>query len=56
MEMANERTCSEGSFYVLGGMRVWDSPASIKRHETRVALGRTTETKQRWTRGTARED
>ena len=47
--MANERYCSEGCFYVVNGARVWNSEGGIRRHETRVAMGRTIEAKQRWT-------
>ena len=53
--MSNERRCSEGTFRVVGGMRVWEGEEAIAKHLGRVAMGGDAETKQRWARGESRE-
>ena len=53
--MISERQCAEGTFRIVGGMRVWQGPEAIAKHVTRLALGGDAEAKQRWTRGEPRQ-
>ena len=53
--MISERQCAEGTFRIVGGMRVWEGPEAIAKHVTRLALGGDAEAKQRWTRGEPRQ-
>ena len=48
MEMSNDRWCSEGSFRIVGGMRVWEGPGKIKEYERRLEMERAAVARERW--------
>ena len=45
---SNDRSCSEGSFQIVGGQRVWWSPEGIKKAEERLELERAAVARERW--------